>query len=73
MESLLISNARYLRAINNHGVKKMLRSILALQQNIKTIAQESRHADFERAKRYYSLFSFTPRVGCLGPGVHGSP
>ena len=63
MESLLIANARHLRAINNFGVKKMLRNILALQQNIKTIAQESQHADFERAKRYYTLFSLTPRVG----------
>ncbi|KAJ3554644.1 hypothetical protein NM688_g3000 [Phlebia brevispora] len=61
MESLLITNAKYLRAINTHGVKKMLRSILALQQNIRTIAQESRHADFERAKRYYSLFALSPR------------
>ena len=62
MESLLIANARHLRTVDDFGVKKMLRNILALQQNIKTIAQESQHADFERAKRYYSLFTLAPRV-----------
>ena len=62
MEGLLIANARHLRTVDSFGVKKMLRNILALQQNIKTIAQESQHADFERAKRYYSLFTLAPRV-----------
>ena len=66
METLLIANAKRLRAINGYGVKKMLRNILALQQNIRTIAQESQHADFERAKRYYNLFSLTPRVRRIG-------
>ncbi|THH02605.1 hypothetical protein EW026_g281 [Hermanssonia centrifuga] len=60
MESLLITNARHIRAMNMNGIKKMFRNILALQQNIKTIAQESQHTEFERAKRYYSFFSLSP-------------
>ncbi len=62
MESLLITNARHIRAMNMNGIKKMFRNILALQQNIKTIAQESQHTEFERAKRYYSFFSLSPSV-----------
>ena len=61
MEHLLISNARFVRAINDNGVKKMFRNILALQQNIKIIA-EGMDVEFERAKRYYSLFSKSPSV-----------
>lgn len=61
MEHLLISNARHIRAINAHGVNKMFRNILALQQNIKIVA-EGHQVEFARAKRYYSLFSKSPAV-----------
>ena len=61
MESLLISNARRIRAMNQNGVKKMFRNILALQQNIKIIA-EGLQVDFDRAKRYYALFTKSPPV-----------
>lgn len=59
MQSLLVSKAKYIRATNANGIKKMLRNILALQQNIKTIALENRHVEFERAKMYYALFALT--------------
>ena len=61
METLLIANARFIRAINENGVKKMFRNILALQQNIKIISEGSQ-VEFERAKQYYNLFSKTPSV-----------
>ncbi|PCH33923.1 hypothetical protein WOLCODRAFT_135391 [Wolfiporia cocos MD-104 SS10] len=61
LERLLISNARFIRAINAYGIKKMMRNMLALQHNIKTITQGSHNAEFERAKRYYSLFSMSPQ------------
>lgn len=63
MERLLISNARRIRAMNHNGVQKMLRNILALQQNIKIIAEGGTHVDFERSKRYYMLFLLSPPVG----------
>ncbi|THH28293.1 hypothetical protein EUX98_g5894 [Antrodiella citrinella] len=59
MESLLIANARYIRNVNAMGVQKMTRNILALQQNVKTIAIESKVTPFDRAKRFYSLFSMS--------------
>lgn len=62
MEHLLISNARHLRQANVFGVKKILRNVLALQQSIKTITGEQKHTEFERAKRYYSLFFKSPPV-----------
>jgi len=61
MEDLLISKARFIRSANAMGVKKMMRNVLALQQNLKTIAQDSRDVDFNRAKRYYSLFFINPQ------------
>lgn len=62
MQYLLVVNAKYVRAINVNGIKKMMRNILALQQNIRTIGKENRQVEFERAKRYYSLFSLSPPV-----------
>ncbi|GJE87574.1 Sec8 exocyst complex component-specific domain-containing protein [Phanerochaete sordida] len=59
MESLLISNAKHIRAMNQNGVKKMFRNILALQQNTKIIS-EGLQVDFDRAKRYYILFTKSP-------------
>ncbi|KAL6310091.1 Sec8 exocyst complex component-specific domain-containing protein [Sparassis latifolia] len=61
LEHLLISNARYIRSANAFGIKKMMRNILALQQNIKTITEDSYDGEFERAKRYYSLFMLSPQ------------
>ncbi|KZT02404.1 uncharacterized protein LAESUDRAFT_730147 [Laetiporus sulphureus 93-53] len=61
LERLLISDARFIRSMNASGVKKMMRNILALQQNIKTISEDGHDALFERAKRYYSLFAMSPQ------------
>ncbi|KAI9057726.1 hypothetical protein FKP32DRAFT_1607095 [Trametes sanguinea] len=60
MQHLLISNARFIQSANAFGIKKMMRNMLALQQNIKTITDDSSSADFDRAKRYYSLFLLSP-------------
>lgn len=62
MEHLLISNARYIQSANAYGVRKMLRNILALQQNIRTISAAIHIAEFERVKRYYDLFFMSPAV-----------
>lgn len=59
---MLIVKAKFIRRANVNGIKKMIRNILALQQSIKTITSDSRGADFERAKRYYSLFFKSPNV-----------
>ena len=62
MQHLLISNARFIHAANEFGINKMMRNMLALRQNIKTIADDSHSTQFERAKRYYSLFLLSPPV-----------
>lgn len=71
MESLLISNARHIRAMNQNGVKKMFRNVLALQQNIKIIA-EGLQVEFDRAKRYYALFTKLPSVSIFFLGLNPS-
>lgn len=65
MEQLLISNAKYIRNANDLGIQKMMRNILALQQNIKTITDANQSNVFERVKRYYSMFRLSPPVNAI--------
>lgn len=65
MEHMLISSARHLRVPNAFGIKKVLRNILALQQGIKTLTDDSQDADLDHAKEYYNLFFIKPPVGSL--------
>jgi len=60
MEQVLISGSRRLRYVNEHGVKKILRNVVALQQNLKTLTDVPRDTGLERAKQFYGLFSLPP-------------
>ncbi len=62
MEHLLISNSRHIRFVNAVGIEKIMRNMLAMQQNLKTITDASQDADFEKAKAYWNLFSLQPAV-----------
>ncbi|KAJ7293405.1 exocyst complex component sec8 [Mycena rebaudengoi] len=62
MEHLLISGARHLRTPTAFGIKKIVRNMLALQQSIKTLTNDQQNTEFERAKRYYSLFYLSPQA-----------
>jgi len=62
MEQLLISEARHLRLPTAFGIKKIMRNILALQQSVKNLTNDQQNTEFERAKRYYSLFNISPQV-----------
>ncbi|KAJ7630763.1 exocyst complex component sec8 [Roridomyces roridus] len=61
MEQLLISGARHLRLPTPFGIKKVMRNILALQQSIKALTSDHENTEFDRAKRYYSLFNISPQ------------
>jgi len=71
IEHLLISNAQHVRMANDFGIKKIMRNTLALQQSIRTISDNEEHVEFERSKRYYSLFFLTPQVRSLFCMLHG--
>ncbi|KZT30767.1 hypothetical protein NEOLEDRAFT_1159877 [Neolentinus lepideus HHB14362 ss-1] len=60
MEHLLISNARHIHRANPYGVRKIMRNMVALQQNLRTITGSLPDLEFTRAKRYYSLFFMSP-------------
>jgi exocyst complex component 4 len=62
MEQLLISGARHLRLPTPFGIKKIMRNILALQQSVKTLTNDQQNTEFDKAKRYYSLFNISPQV-----------
>jgi exocyst complex component 4 len=67
MEHLLISNSRHIRFANATGIQKIMRNMLAMQQNLKTITDASQDADFEKAKAYWNLFSLKPAVRASFP------
>jgi len=58
---LLISSSSQIRFVNEKGAQKMLRNILALQQNLKTIQNGPKEGDLDAAKKYWGLFSQTPQ------------
>jgi hypothetical protein len=61
MEDMLIENARLMRLVNEHGIRKMLRNIIALQQGVKAISS-SDQPEFTRVMKYFALFFMTPTV-----------
>jgi len=54
MDSVLISNAGLVQRINHPGINKMLRNILALQQNLRNLGDSPFDVDF-RSRRYWDL------------------
>lgn len=62
MDQLLISNSRYIRLANQHGLTKMYRNILALQQNLKNIGEEPLEVDFDRSRKFWEVFGKGPKV-----------
>lgn len=61
MEHILIASARYLGVPTSFGIKKIIRNMLALQQSVKAITNDQ-NSEFEKAKRYYTLFFISPQV-----------
>lgn len=58
MVHILISEAGYIKRMNQHGVQKMIRNILALQQNLTNFVPPSQSAIMERARGYYQLYNY---------------
>ena len=65
MDHLLISNSRYIRLANTFGLSKMLRNILALQQNLKNIGDAPLEVNFERSRKFWEVFGKGPQVRFL--------
>ncbi|KZT53789.1 hypothetical protein CALCODRAFT_439643 [Calocera cornea HHB12733] len=62
MDQLLVSGARYINLMNDHGVERIMRNLLALEQNLKTMTgDEARDADLSRARRYWAMFGGGPK------------
>ena len=66
MEGLFISSARHVRFANIQGIRKIIRNVIAVRQNLKTLSSWSPNSDFERAREFYGLFSLGPQVRCSG-------
>lgn len=61
MDQLLISNSRHIRLANKHGLSKMMRNILALQQNLKNIGDSPLEVDFDRSRKFWTVFGGGPK------------
>ncbi|KAJ2774606.1 exocyst subunit [Coemansia nantahalensis] len=55
MAHILIANTRHIKSFNAAGNKKMVRNILALQQNLTNIAL-SEESGLDRARKFYELY-----------------
>lgn len=59
---ILISEATYIKRLNANGVQKMVRNILALQQNLSNFVPLSQCSIMERAREYYQLYNLGSEV-----------
>lgn len=59
---LLISEAAYIKRMNANGVQKMMRNILALQQNLNSLVPPSQSSVLDRAREYYQLYNLGSEV-----------
>ncbi|KAJ1730671.1 exocyst subunit [Coemansia biformis] len=55
MAHILIANTRHIKSFNSAGNKKMIRNILALQQNLTNIALPE-EGGLDRARKFYELY-----------------
>lgn len=73
IDQLLISNARKLQTVNEHGGEKLYRDVLALQQNLKNLGDIPLHANLDRSKLYFGLLKGTsPEVSLVFQQIHSS-
>lgn len=59
IDTLLVTNAGVVKAMNSNGCGRMQLNILVLQQNLKNIEQD---VSLKRAARYYDLFTEGPEA-----------
>jgi hypothetical protein len=55
MDQLLMNGARRLQPITSFGADKMLRNVMALQQNLKNLGDLPLHVDLDRSRSYFHL------------------
>jgi exocyst complex component 4 len=59
IDTLLVTNAAVVKAMNTNGCGRMQLNILVLQQNLKNIEKD---VSLQRAARYYDLFTEGPEA-----------
>ena len=61
LDALFVHNARFIRRFNPHGMDKMLRNILAVQQNLSLLTMQYQPS-LDRSSKYYSQYRDQPDV-----------
>jgi hypothetical protein len=78
MDEAVIMSSRHIQSANGHGVSKMHRNILALQQNLKNLGGAVFDVKFDRSRRFWEMLRWGPHVnlfifvGCPG-AIAGPP
>ena len=67
MDDLLVAAIERVRAVNRHGVTKMVRNILSLQQNLKNIVAAPLAVQLEHSKRMWELVARDPETWIRAP------
>ncbi|WFD34462.1 Xaa-Pro aminopeptidase [Malassezia cuniculi] len=67
MDELLVDAILHVHAANRHGVTKMMRNILSLQQNLKNIVAAPLAVNLERSKRVWELVAKDPATWVRTP------
>ncbi|GAA97566.1 uncharacterized protein L969DRAFT_42229 [Mixia osmundae IAM 14324] len=59
IDSVLVYNVRYVRSINSHGLAKIMRNILALQQNLKNLGDRPLDVNFDSSRAFWQMLNTT--------------
>ena len=62
MNQLLVTCGRSVRYATSHGVRKIERNMLAVQQALRNVVDRPEEADLGKAREYWSLFARGPKV-----------
>jgi hypothetical protein len=62
MDETVILSSRHIQSANGHGVSKMHRNILALQQNLKNLGGTVLDVSFDRSRRFWEMLRGGPQV-----------
>ncbi|WFD43953.1 Xaa-Pro aminopeptidase [Malassezia psittaci] len=67
LDGIMVDGVLQVRLINRHGVTKMIRNILSLQQNLKNLVTSPQLVDLERSRRFWEMLSRDPQqwIGSL--------
>jgi exocyst complex component 4 len=66
ISQLLITYGRTIRYATSHGVSKIRRNMLAIQQALRNVVDRPEDADLWKAREYWDMYEMGPKVSVGG-------